>query len=189
MAQARRTGQRRKSQPKRKTKSSQQWGLLLVVLLSGMALGALLFGYGPFGKGLHNYAQQTRIQQETAPVATDATTQSPVRTEKEFQFYEILEDNIGRVLPDNFALEEPGRDKKKYLYIMQVASFNSSKGAQELKARLALKGFQSMVEEKSGKYRVKMGPYSDRRKLKNARTKVQKTGLGLRPIGIQYKKK
>lgn len=194
MAQARRTGQknRRTNKPaKRKTRSSQQWGLMFVVLLSGVAIGALLFGYGPFGKGLKNYREQMehRQQQNNAEQLAAENATGLVRTEKEFTFYDILEDDIGRVLPDNFPVEETARERKKYLYIMQIASFSSRDGAEELRARLGLKGFQSVVESKGTKFRVKMGPYSDRRKLKNARTKIKKAGFNVNPIGIQYRKK
>lgn len=194
MAQAKRTGQKRKS-PARPAapRARQPWGLLLIVLLSGVVLGALLTGYGPLGKGLKNYKEQWHAERQVAPPDAHSTDPEvrvgPVRTEKQFSFYDILEDDIGRVLPDDFPVEESAREKKRYIYILQVASFRSRQGAEELRAKLALKGFESVVEEKTGKYRVKMGPYGDRRKLKNARTQVQKTGFGLRPIGIQYRKK
>lgn len=194
MAQARRTGQknrRNNKAAKPKTRSSHQWGLMLVVLLSGVAIGALLFGYGPFGKGLKIYREQLEDRQQTNAIEKQAQENATevVRTEKEFTFYDILEDDIGRVLPENFPVEESARERKKYLYIMQIASFNSREGAEELRARLGLKGFQSVVQSKGDKYRVKMGPYSDRRKLKNARTKIKKAGFNVNPIGIQYRKK
>lgn len=191
MAQARRTGQKRKT-TRPASRSRQPWGLLLIVLLSGVALGALLTGYGPLGQGLKNYKDQWLAERDTdkeqLPIANDNNS-GPVRTEKEFSFYDILEDDIGRVMPDDFPVEESAREKKQYIYILQIASFTSREGADELRAKLALKGFETVVEEKTGKYRVKMGPFGDRRKLKNARTQIQKTGFGLRPIGIQYKKK
>lgn len=193
MAQARRTGQknrRNKRTAKPKTRSSQQWGLMFIVLLSGVAIGALLFGYGNFGKGLKNYRDQMVERQQQSNAEQQAAEQTGlVRTEKEFTFYDILEDDIGRVLPENFPVEESARERKKYLYIMQIASFNSREGAEELRARLGLKGFQSVVQSKGDKFRVKMGPYSDRRKLKNARTKIKKAGFNVNPIGIQYRKK
>lgn len=193
MAQARRTGQknrRKNKQNKPRTRSSHQWGLMLIVLLSGVAIGALLFGYGPFGEGLKNYRQQWQQRQAAEPVGNSVgEANAVVRTEKEFTFYDILEDDIGRVLPDNFPIEESARERKKYLYIMQVASFNSYDAAEAFRARMALKGFKSVVESKGTKYRIKMGPYSDRRTLKNARTKVKKAGFNVNPIGIQYRKK
>lgn len=194
MAQARRTGQknrRNKKNTKPKTRSSQQWGLMFIVLLSGVAIGALLFGYGDFGKGLKNYREQMVDRQQQLNAEQQAAEQATglERTEKEFTFYDILEDDIGRVLPENFPVKESARERKKYLYIMQIASFNSREGAEELRARLGLKGFQSVVQSKGDKFRVKMGPYSDRRKLKNARTKIKKAGFNVNPIGIQFRKK
>ena len=193
MAQARRTGQKSRGNKttKPKTRSSHQWGLMFVVLLSGVAIGALLFGYGPFGKGLKNYREQMEDRQQQASVEQQAIENASaiVRTEKEFTFYDILEDDIGRVLPNDFPVEEDSRERKKYLYIMQIASFSSRDGAEELRARLGLKGFQSVVQSKGDKFRVKMGPYTDRRTLKNARTKIKKSGFNVNPIAIQYRKK
>lgn len=194
MAQARRTGQKNRRNnkgSKPKTRSSQQWGLMFVVLLSGVAIGGLLFGYGPFGEGLKNYRaqlEQQHLQEDAEQKAAENDT-SLVRTEKEFTFYDILEDDIGRVLPENFPVEESARERKKYLYIMQIASFTSREGAEELRARLALKGFQTVVQNQGTKFRVKMGPYNNRRQLKNARTKIKKAGFRVNPIGIQYRKK
>lgn len=195
MTQARRTGQKnrhRRKATKSKTRSSHQWGLMFIVLLSGVAIGALLFGYGPFGEGLKNYHQQ-RLHRQQQNHVTEQTAKKDaitlVRTEKEFTFYDILEDDIGRVLPEDFPVEETARERKKYLYIMQIASFNSLESAEALRARLGLKGFQAVVESKGDKFRVKMGPYSDRRKLKNSRTKIKKAGFNVKPIGIQYRKK
>ena len=189
MPQARRTA--KKNNPKQKTRSSHQWGLLLIVLLSGMLLGALLFGYGPFGQGLHNLQQQRAEERSQSPaeLAQANNSKTPVRTEKDFQFYNVLEKDIDRVLPKNSPAGSQQRTQQKHTYILQIASFSQHAGAEELKAKLALKGFQTEIQERNGKYRLKMGPFNDRRKLKNARTKIQKTGLGLRPIGIQYKSK
>lgn len=192
MAQARRTGQQRKTRKKKqgsKAPSSNQWGLLFIVLVSGVAIGALLFGYGPFGKGLKNYRQQSNQQQ--LPVVEDSVANNEVvnkveRTEKEFTYPNVLENDIGRVLPDDFSAADHEREKKKSRYIMQLASFKSIEGAQELRAKLALKGIETRVEEKAGNFRVKMGPYDGRRKLKNSINKVKAAGLGLNPIGIKY---
>lgn len=201
MAQARRTGQKRDKRAvvnRAKAPSSQQWGLLLIVLLSGVAIGALLFGYGPWGQGLKNYRQKVMQQpsgqnaakqggENQAGSPSTALANTTQRTEKEFTFYNVLENDIGRVLPDDFPATDTERDKKKYRYTMQLASFKSIKGAQKLRARLALKGIETQVENKQGNFRITMGPFNSRRTLKNVRNKVKAAGLGLKPIAIQYR--
>ena len=191
MAQARQTARRApKETKKKKTRSSLPWGLLAIVLVSGCAIGAIaagyFFNYGKLGQGLKNY----QWSQSQANQNKDANKQtSPVRTEKNFEFYDVLEGTRDRVLPEDFSVEQTDRQRQQYFYIMQIATLSSKSAADSLRAKLALKGFDTKVENKNGKFRLKMGPFSDRRKLKNVRNEIKKTGYGLNPIAIQFKKK
>lgn len=191
MAQARQTARRApKETKKKKTRSSLPWGLLTIVLVSGCAIGAIaagyFFNYGKLGQGLKNY----QWSQSQANQNKDANKQtSPVRTEKNFEFYDVLEGTRDRVLPEDFSVEQTDRQRQQYFYIMQIATLSSKSAADSLRAKLALKGFDTKVENKNGKFRLKMGPFSDRRKLKNVRNEIKKTGYGLNPIAIQFKKK
>ena len=166
------------------------WGLLLIVLTSGFVIGAIaagyFFNYGNLGHGLKNYkwSQSDKNSQEDL-----GQQNAPVRTEKNFEFYDVLEGTRDRVLPEDFSIEQTARQRQQYFYIMQIATLSSRAAADSLRAKLALKGFETTVQNKNGKFRLKMGPFSDRRKLKNARNEIKNTGFGLNPIGIQYKKK
>ena len=191
MAQARQTARKTpKKKNKKKTRSSLPWGLLLIVLASGAVIGAIaagyFFNYGDLGQGLKNYNWSNRGNGDQVNNDQQA---APVRTEKNFEFYDLLEGTRDRVLPDDFSVEQTERQRQQYFYIMQIATLSSKSAADALRAKLALKGHETTVENKNGKYRLKMGPFSDRRKLKNARNKIKSTGFGLNPIGIQYKKK
>lgn len=191
MAQARQTARRAPSKnKKKKTRSSLPWGLMLIVLTSGFVIGAIaagyFFNYGKLGQGLKNYQWS---QSEVSSKQDLNQKNSPVRTEKNFEFYDVLEGTRDRVLPEDFSVEQTARQRQQYFYIMQIATLSSKSTADNLRAKLALKGFETTVENKNGKFRLKMGPFSDRRKLKNARNDIKKTGFGLNPIGIQYKKK
>ena len=190
MAQARQTARRAPKEAKKKTRSSLPWGLLIIVLTSGLVIGAIaagyFFNYGNLGQGLKNY-QWSQSQSNQNKDANKQT--SPVRTEKNFDFYDVLEGTRDRVLPEDFSVEQTDRQRQQYFYIMQIATLSSKSAADSLRAKLALKGFDTKVEEKNGKFRLKMGPFSDRRKLKNVRNEIKKTGFGLNPIAIQFKKK
>jgi len=191
MAQARQTARGApKEARKKKTRSSVPWGLLIIVLTSGFVIGAIaagyFFNYGKLGHGLKNYQWSKSHDKQNK----DAIKQvSPVRTEKNFEFYDVLEGTRDRVLPDDFSIEQTDRQRQQYFYVMQIATLSSKAAADSLRAKLALKGFDTTVENKNGKFRLKMGPFSDRRKLKNVRNKIKKTGYGLNPIAIQFKKK
>jgi cell division protein FtsN len=190
MSQARRTRRKPfKKAPKKRVRSSFPWGLCFIVLVSGFALGAFaagyFYGYGPLGKGLKNY---DLTMAEKVEKIGDQQQDAPVRTQKEFQFYEMLEGKRDLILPDDFSIEQTAVDRAKYYYIMQIATLSSKSAADSLRAKLALQGYETVVQEKNGKYRLKMGPYEDKRTLKNARNRIKNTGLGLSPIAIQYKK-
>ena len=191
MAQARQTSRKtRSATKKKKALSSMPWGLLLIVLISGAVIGALsagyFFNYGDLGHGLKNYSWSIGHSEKKHK---NEEPDMPVRTEKKYEFYGMLEGTRDRILPDDFSVEQTERQKKDYYYIMQIATLSSQSAADSLRAKLALKGFETTVENKQDKYRLRMGPYQDRRSLKNARNKVKNAGFGLNPIGIQYKKK
>ena len=197
MAQARRIKPKRSSsKPKKAARATKlfnlPWGLILVILASGITLGMLYDGASSgdrqFGAGLKEMFSQS--SGHTTPEQEISDLIAKQSTEKEFEFYEILQD-IERVmpndLPDAAALREPdNRD-----YFLQAASFRNVSDAEKLRASLALKGFKSVTQarEVAGKgtyYRVRLGPYADRRKAKNARTKLQK--VGVHPLMYAVKK-
>jgi cell division protein FtsN len=132
-----------------------------------------------FGAGLKEmFAQrsgQATAEQEISELIAKQST------EKEFGFYDILPD-IERVmpndLPDAAALREPdNRD-----YFLQAASFRERADAEKLRARLTLKNFKAVTQARdvTGKgiyYRVRIGPYRDKRKAKTAKNKLQRLGV------------
>lgn len=189
MVQARQTARKAPKKTKKKTRSSVPWGLLLIVLVSGALIGAIaagyFFNYGDLGHGLKNY-QWSKSNDTNVNKNQQA---APVRTEKNFEFYDLLEGTRDRVLPDEFSVEQTARQRQQYFYVMQIATLSSRSAADALRAKLALKGHETKVENKNGKFRLIMGPFRDRRKLKNSRNKIKSAGFGLNPIGIQYKKK
>jgi len=196
MPQARRI--KPKPQSKSKSKGSKKslnlpWGLLFVILISGIILGSLFNGArtgdGGFGSGIKTLleSQDTQLTAEDKAIEELIKTKS---TEKEFDFYTILPD-IEQIMPDDLPGAAPARPKENLDYYLQAASFRKNADAEKLRARLALKGHKSLTqvrttEDKGIFYRVRLGPYADKRKAKNAKTKLQK--LGVRPFVFTVKK-
>ncbi|NND80981.1 MAG: SPOR domain-containing protein [Gammaproteobacteria bacterium] len=162
------------------------WGLLLVICLSALLLGVLINGAqrgdSEFGAGLRAlFEQRAPAVDEDAEIAALIDTRS---TEKEFEFYELLRD-IEKVMPDDLPDSVPVGPDENTDYYVQAASFRDYQDAEELRAKLALKGFRSItqareVEGKGTFYRLRLGPYADRRKAKTAKSRLQK--LGVRPF-------
>jgi len=200
MSQARRIKpKQKKSSPQKKGVVIRQlpWGLMSVILVSGVLLGMLLNGAkegdGRLGSGLKaifNDDKPSSIEIDDEIVALiDTKSIEQKSSEKEFEFYEILPD-IDQVMPDDLPEATPTRPDENLSYYLQAASFRAHADAEKLRARLALKGYSSItqareVEGKGTYYRVRLGPYSDSRKAKTAKNKLQR--LGVRPFVYSVK--
>ena len=195
MAQAKRIKKKPLNKPKKATKKSNlPWGLLTIILCSGVILGMLINGMmhseneQGFGAGLKElFSKQATVSPEDAEIADLIENQS---TQKEFDFYELLPE-IERVMPDDLPEANEVRPDANLDYYLQAASFRQHADAEKLRARLALKGFKSLTQarEVDGKgtyYRVRLGPYSNKRKAKTAKNKLKK--LGVHPFVYSTKK-
>jgi cell division protein FtsN len=193
MAQARRIKRTPKKPLPRSRKSwDLPWGLILVILLCGIVLGMLLNGARTdnpkFGAGLKQILTANNSHSEQDPEISQLIEQKS--SEKDFEFYELLPD-IERVMPDDLPEATPTRVPDDVDYFLQAASFRQYADAEKLRARLALKGYKSVtqardVEGKGTYYRVRLGPYPDKRKAKTAKNKLQR--LGVRPFVYSVKK-
>lgn len=184
MSQARRTRKKTTSRRARK-KSSTQWGLLLVVLLSGIVLGTLFKGVGEgdgeMGTGLKNLIEATRKANAEQRKQSEPVVQEQVKKPKDFDFYEVLPD-INRVMPEDLPEETTSESEKKHIYYLQAASFTKQVDAEEMRAKLGLHGYQSETQAKQvvGKgtvYRVRLGPYDSKRKAKNIVFELKEFGI------------
>ncbi len=179
-----------KKKPKKSNLKQLPWGLMLVILCSGIALATLFNGarqegssFGSGLKALFTASEQDEKDSEIAALIESKSIELK-STEKEFDFYEILPD-IDQVMPADLPESIPTRPNENLSYYMQAASFREHADAEKLRARLALKGYSSVtqareVEGKGTYYRVRLGPYADSRKAKTAKNKLQK--LGVRPF-------
>ena len=195
MAQARRikpTAQKSKKHKATQVSWELPWGQILLILGCGIIIGMLLNGMATgnpkFGAGLKQILAQK--PESTAKDPEISALLENQTTEKDFTFYELLKD-IEKVMPDDLPEATPQRPPENIDYFLQAASFKSYADAEKFRARLALKGFKSVtqareVEGKGTYYRIRLGPYADKRKAKTAKNKLQK--LGVRPLVYSVKK-
>ncbi len=194
MPQARRIKPKPKEQKKKARKAPNlPWGLMLVILVSGIILGMLFSGArdsdGGFGAGLKALMDNNQTESDAEDKAIEELINTK-STEKEFDFYTILPD-IEQIMPDDLPDAEPLRPKDNFDYYLQAASFRKHADAEKLRARLALKGHSSVTQARTTEnngtfYRVRLGPYRDKRKAKTAKNKLQR--LGVRPFVFTVKK-
>lgn len=67
-------------------------------------------------------------------------------------------------------------------YLLQVGSFQEHRPAEELKARLALKGLdaevvEAQLQDRGTWYRVRLGPFPDRAKAEDVRSRLAEGGM------------
>ena len=185
MAQANRRRRTRKKS-KRKRGSGSSWGMLIIGLVSGSVLAALILGaqegnrYG-FGSGLKTlFKQGTKSPEKNVEQKTVKTEQVP---KPKLDFYTVLP-QIERIIPDQVPTESKDEDKEeeKAWYVLQAASYESFNDADRLKAQLTINGFDATVqkvaiEDKGVYFRVRLGPYSSKRKLKNVKQQLEEMGI------------
>jgi len=167
-------------------KNSKPGGFL--TFLSGLSIGlfvaVVVFFYGdeladifeikrPMSK--HTTGQETLLPQEV-------NENTPVVPEPTFEFYNILPNKevdisawITKPPKNNETANEEGN------YILQVGSFKQYKAADQVKAKLALLGFNAYIEpgviNGEGVFRVRIGPYNNLTNLKSARERLLANNL------------
>ena len=196
MPQAKRIKEKPAKSKKPQRKLRLPWGLLLVVVVSTLVLFKLIEGAGQddgngsiLGQGLKAWWLKTQENTENEEQAIKALIDDK-SAPKEFEFYSVLP-NIEQIMPDDLPESIPTRAPDNLDYYLQAASFRAHADAEKLKAHLALKGFSSTTQRRATEdngvfYRVRIGPYSDKRKAKTAKNKLQK--FGVRPFIFTVKK-
>ncbi len=196
MAQARRKSRRKPK--KRNAGSSLPWIMLLVGLVSGSVLATLYLGAKSgdqfdMGSGLSMLLEREKSVAVTGDARSTSAPDDPP-PKANFDFYTVLPE-IERVIPDTYddpdtgAEDQTTKPRAPAHFILQAGSYARLSDADHLKARLVLSGFDTTVQRISieGKgvyYRVRVGPYSDRRALKNARQRLQKMGIDALPLKV-----
>lgn len=104
----------------------------------------------------------------TPPVVPD-TNNPPAEADNKddtrFDYYDILPNNSNNA-NDSINIKPDEPPAKKKTYYLQIGSFQTEEEADNLKAKLALQGFEANVQtaiipEKGTWHRVRVGPFSD----------------------------
>lgn len=160
------------------------WAWMFAGLLVGLFIAFLLYlqqgGENPL-KGLS--------QPKAKPAATDARSvkktpipQAPKKPEGiNYDFYSILPEQEV-VIPESELGNTPTPADEKANYYLQVGSFKSDEDAQARIAELFLLNLTPSIQKVTVDggntwHRVRVGPFTDRRKLDQARHKLQENGI------------
>jgi cell division protein FtsN len=172
----------------RKRGAGFPWGTLVVALVCAGILAALFVGArhnrpGEFGSGIRSLLQQEDTSGK-APKAPAVKKPPKPPPKVELDYHKVLpnmDDMMtgGNVLGDDESAED---DQPNHSYILQAGAYRAERDAQEMKAKLALVGFEAAVQRVSiqGKgtyYRVRMGPYHSKRKVLLDRKRLREKGF------------
>jgi len=121
-------------------------------------------------------ASDTRTVKKTAP-ATPPKKKEGIS----YDFYNILPE-MEVVIPEEELKQGGGNTQEKATYYLQVGSFKSDDEAESRKAELILLNFTPSVQNVTIDgtqtwHRVRVGPFNDRRKVDQARRKLQDNGI------------
>jgi hypothetical protein len=175
--------------PKPEKKGGTLGGLLTFLMGLGLGLFGAVFiylnqssgGYIPFLPKLDKVVNSAP-EPIPANVEEDEPEQPP---EPSFTFYDILpnkEINISEWVAEDQSPSAPVAENDNSVYLLQVGSFNQLEAANQVKAQLALLGIVADIQRvvingQDTRYRVRVGPYDDQKKLNEERRRLQDNKL------------
>ena len=187
------------------SKSWPAWVWVGIGLLLGVGLMLVVLGkdWAPLlrKKNLPQPNPAATAPQASEPAVADTGKKEPPK--KSYDFYKVLEANEV-VIPDAELTEKARAEQQAKnaaapgagtttpsgvapatasggRYILQAGSYPDAKGADEIKAKLALLGFQAQVQPVTvnGKawHRVRLGPYASASELEAAKHSLSENGI------------
>lgn len=167
----------RKPQPRKNGVPGWVW--LLSGLFIGLFVAFLVYLQQSGGVTLEKSTKKpvTSTRQETRSVRKLPQARAPEKKSGiHFDFYSILPE-MEVIIPAE-ELKSPESSGPPANYFLQVGSFRNANDADTQKARLALLGLISTIQKvtvdgKGSWYRVRLGPYTDRRKLDHVTHQLQ----------------
>lgn len=171
-------------------------GLLIGFLLGiGAALAVTLMIKGN-GSPFTNKNTQAAIVEPMAPTANPATDDALPKGEnpkpktdeqKHFDFYTILPGTETTVTEKE--IKDNAATIKKDNYFLQTGAFPNEADADNMKAKLALQGFEAVVQtadipEKGVWHRVRVGPLSDINQINKTRSELVSDGFNVDLIKV-----
>jgi cell division protein FtsN len=157
-------------------------GFILGLVTAGAIAAYFLKGPVPFLDRPKPAERQPAVGQNLKDAPRAQTDDGKPR----FDFYRILpgqeESVTGEQLTQAAALERAGKAGPDSVYFLQAGAFQSPADADNLKARLALLGFEASVEptnlpDKGVWYRVRLGPYGKVEEIHKVRVQLAQNGI------------
>lgn len=161
------------------------WVWMVIGLLVGLFIAFLVYLQQIGGSdALKKLATSTSKPASTDTRVVKKTPPPEPPKKKEgisFDFYNILPE-LEVVIPEQELKQGDGAAQEKATYYLQVGSFKNASDAEARKAELFLLNFNPSVQTvtidgSQTWHRVRLGPFTDRRKVDQARRRLQDNGI------------
>lgn len=173
---------------RRRGKGAPGWAWLLAGLIIGLFVAFLVFLESTSERDADQEVAIEMPLPEEPDVREERKQQSPVvppARKPRFDFYTLLPE-MEVLVPEREITGMPREGVKQVekpgTYILQVGSFREDAKADELKARLALLGFESSVQtvtinDRETWHRVRVGPFNQLSELNAARARLKTSDI------------
>jgi len=178
---------------KRQSKGSPFFSGLLVGFLLGVAasLAVVMYikgGESPFATQPDTKKPIAEKIAEDAKKSAAAENNKPADTSTEgdktrFDFYTILPGSESKVSTEELNIkEQQPQPVVQYTYYLQVGAFQTGEEADNMKAKLALQGFEAVVQtatipDKGVWHRVRVGPLKNLDEINKAKSDLAANGF------------
>jgi cell division protein FtsN len=166
-------------------------GVLLGIAASLMVVMFLKGGDSPFNNkaGMETSKSKAKNKAETKPDEPGAdtsalpTAENPANKDKtRFDFYTILPGSETKVTEEEQTKIKDQKPVVEEAYFLQVGAFQTENEADNMKAKLALQGFEAVVQtatlpEKGIWHRVRVGPLKDAEQISKTKTELASNGF------------
>ena len=134
-------------------------------------------------------AAKTKIEEDVLP--KEESPENAAKQDNKFDFYTILPET------ESTVTEQEVKNNtliKKDNYFLQVGAFQDEADADNMKAKLALQGFEAVVQtatipEKGVWHRVRVGPLSDITQINKIRSELTTNGFNTDLIKVHTETK
>lgn len=178
---------------KKQNKGSPFFSGLLVGFLLGVAssLAVVMYikgGDSPFAQQADNKKPLAeKIAEDAKKSAMDESAKAPANAEENdktrFDFYTILPDSESKITTEELKIKDAQpQPVVNYTYYLQAGAFQSSNDADNMKAKLALLGFEAVVQtasipDKGVWHRVRVGPLGSLDEINKAKSDLAANGF------------
>ncbi len=193
--------QKIKKRPSKKTNSRAKknssakptpgWIWMLGGLVIGLSVAVMVYFYDR-----HNEMTKTATKtvSDTVNVTPKPKPPENISAEKDdgprFDFYTLLPE-LEVLIPEAEIKQEQARIKEKnnIAYMIQAGSFRAYGEADSLKAQMAMLGIEADIDPVSSRgeqwLRVRVGPFTDKRKLNKVRNRLHKNNINTMLVQIK----